>query len=597
MDRLRAHTLISNLFWWSAFFVRDCQRAKAEDRSRRTDDAIEARLSDLFEITAHLFIEMFDETTFVMRGQRIGFYKPFREPDNAGFEALPEAELSCRSQCDFDAAAADVDGDSRAATHIDTVCSRQMDESCLLSTGDHTDSDPRLPPHFGNKIPAVFGLTGGTSRRCHDFVYFVRFCEPLEFRQCLQGRAHCRIGQLSTVQTSCPKANHILLAVNNFEGKVWTDLHHDHVDGICPDIYRCNTHEDRVGSSAGLALACYTADIYLRTRRQTKGATGGDPTMNTRAPRVTTVLLQRLSRALKRHLPAAVAGNDLGVHQARVTSRRLREAVPVFATGLTGSKAGKARRKIRRLTRALGSVRELDVTVQLLDELARSPLVSRDAVEDVRARVMKERDAKRKTMIERLEDVNIEKLDRRLASVSAALNEASAEPWRKALATRLLRRSRRLTAAMNEAGQMYAPERLHAVRIAAKKLRYALELAADSGVKQAAPHVRTIKRAQDMLGKLHDWQVLETHVAAVQAEPRAGRSQSRAALENLARQIEDQCRHLHGRYVASAGALREAALAVRKVIVPLVAHPSRRTRSIKMTLSRPADTRAAAGDR
>jgi CHAD domain-containing protein len=328
-----------------------------------------------------------------------------------------------------------------------------------------------------------------------------------------------------------------------------------------------------------------------------KGSTGGDPTMNTRAPRVTTVLVQRLSRALQRHVPAAVAGNDLAVHQARVTSRRLREAVPVFATGLTGSKAGKALRKIRRLTRALGSVRELDVTVQLLDELARSPFVSRDAVEDVRARVMKERDAKRKTMIERLEQVNTEKLDRRLASLSTALNQAASEPWRKALAERLLRKSRRLTAAMNEAGQMYAPERLHDVRIAAKKLRYGLELAANSGMKHAAPHVRTIKRAQDMLGKLHDLQVLQSQVAAVQAEPRTGRPHSHAGLENLARQIEDQCRHLHGRYVASAVPLREAALAVRKVIVPQLARPSRRARSIKMTLSRPAAPRAAAGDR
>jgi len=309
------------------------------------------------------------------------------------------------------------------------------------------------------------------------------------------------------------------------------------------------------------------------------------------------VLLQRLSRELKRHLSHAVAGDDLGVHQARVTSRRLREAVPVLATGLTGSKAGKAQRKIRRLTRALGSVRELDVTVQLLDELARSPYVSRDAVEDVRARVMKERDAKRKTMIERLDEVNVEKLERRLASVGTALNEATSEPWRKALAARLMRRARRLTLAMNEAGQMYAPERLHAVRIAAKKLRYGLELAVGSGLKQAAPHVRTIKRAQELLGKLHDLQVLQTHVAAVQAEPRTGRLQSRAALENLARQIEDQCRLLHGRYSASAGALREAAIAVRKVIVPQLANPPRRVRSIKMTLSRPADARAIAGDR
>ena len=319
--------------------------------------------------------------------------------------------------------------------------------------------------------------------------------------------------------------------------------------------------------------------------------------MNTRTPLATTQLLQRLARALKRHLPAAMAGNDVGVHQARVTSRRLREAVPVFSTGLKGSKAGKAGRKIRRLTKALGSVRELDVTIHLLDELAQSPRVSRTAVEDVRTRVVKERDSRRKLMLERLKRVDADKLDRRLESVGAALGEATGEPWRKTLAARLVTRSRRLTEAMDEAGHMYAPDRLHAVRIAAKKLRYGLELAADSGVKPAALHVRTIKRAQDMLGKLHDLQVLQTHVAAVQAEPRSGRLPSREALEDLARHIEDQCRHLHGRYVATSPALREAALAVRTTIVPLLTRTPRRAKPIKMMLSRPAEPRAVAGDR
>jgi CHAD domain-containing protein len=320
--------------------------------------------------------------------------------------------------------------------------------------------------------------------------------------------------------------------------------------------------------------------------------------MNSRAPRVTTLLLQRLERALKRHVPAAVAGRDGGVHQARVTSRRLREAVPVFATGLKGSKAGKAERKIRRLTRALGTVRELDVTLTLLDELARAPQVSRSAVEDVRGRVIEERDKRRAVMLERLDNVNVDKLGRRLASVGAALQAATDEPWRKTLGARLLKRVRRLTSAMDDAGHMYAPDQLHQVRIAAKKLRYGLELAADSGLKQAAPHVRTLKRVQDMLGKLHDLQVLLTHVASVQAEPQSGRAQSRLALEDLARHIEDQCRHLHGRYIATLPALREAAVAVRKTIVPQLAHMSRRRRPVKMTLSarpRAAAARTAAG--
>jgi CHAD domain-containing protein len=290
----------------------------------------------------------------------------------------------------------------------------------------------------------------------------------------------------------------------------------------------------------------------------------------------------------------AMAGDDRGVHQARVTSRRLREAVPVLATGLKGSKAGKARRKIRRLTRALGTVRELDVTLGLLDQLARSPQVSRTAVEDVRAHVLAEREDRRARMLERLDRVDVDKLARRLASVAAALDEATEEPWRKALGARLLERSKRLGIVIGEAGQIYAPEGLHQVRIAAKKLRYGLELAGDSGLRQAAPHVRTMQRAQEMLGKLHDLQVLQTHVAAVQAAPPAGRMPPRAALDDLARHIEGQCRHLHGRYVAAAPSLREATIAIRKTIVPQLAQAPRRGRPLKMSLASASPTRKLA---
>src|SRR5690349_3512121 len=85
------------------------------------------------------------------------------------------------------------------------------------------------------------------------------------------------------------------------------------------------------------------------------------------------------ARASQRHLRTAANGDGTGVHQARVASRRLREAVPVLTEGLHGTKAGKARRKIRRLTRALGAVRELDVTLHLIDELGGRPGIPRPA--------------------------------------------------------------------------------------------------------------------------------------------------------------------------------------------------------------------------
>src|SRR6476659_3727092 len=102
-----------------------------------------------------------------------------------------------------------------------------------------------------------------------------------------------------------------------------------------------------------LRTCFYTAVIYCPF-----GRTGPHPTMNRSLPLVR--LLERRTRALRRQLAAAVAGKDTGVHQARVASRRLREAIPVLTEGLHHSHAGRAQRKIRRLTQALGSVRELD---------------------------------------------------------------------------------------------------------------------------------------------------------------------------------------------------------------------------------------------
>ena len=68
---------------------------------------------------------------------------------------------------------------------------------------------------------------------------------------------------------------------------------------------------------------------------------------------------------------------------------------------------------------------------------------------------------------------------------SFALAEASSSqdggaqlaPWR--VDAQVANRASRLSAAMAEAGAMYLPERLHAVRIAMKKLRYAVELSTE----------------------------------------------------------------------------------------------------------------------
>jgi CHAD domain-containing protein len=317
--------------------------------------------------------------------------------------------------------------------------------------------------------------------------------------------------------------------------------------------------------------------------------------MNRRQPRVTSVLLARRARALKLHLGGALAGNHHGVHQARVASRRLREAVPVLTSGVKGTKSKKALRKIRRLTKALGTVRELDVTLHVLDDLASRDTLPRLALEEVRAHVVTERDERRAAMLERMEQVNLPKLDRRLASVGSALAQSDSEEWRDALGARLVSRAKALASAMDEAGRIYAPEQLHRVRIAAKKLRYAMELASDAGVKAAAAPVRTVKRVQDTLGTLHDLQILLMHVAAVQVQP-SGRTLPEGGLALIGRALENECRHLHARYVAMIPKLTDAIAQTRTNVVPQLAHRTGRgVRPLKMTLRQRPVARRAAG--
>jgi CHAD domain-containing protein len=309
------------------------------------------------------------------------------------------------------------------------------------------------------------------------------------------------------------------------------------------------------------------------------------------------MLLERRARALQRHLPAALGGDHHGVHQARVATRRLREAVPVLSAGLAGDKQlRKARRKIRRLTRALGTVRELDVSLQILDELARRRDLPRSAVEDVRGHVVAERDRRHELMLGRLEKVDSGKLGRRLQAVAAHLEEGEqAAAWRPVLAARLVKRAKRLGSAVVEAGHIYGPERLHAVRIAAKKLRYTLELAAEGGVAAARPLVAALKRTQETLGRLHDLQILQHHVAEVQAQLPAGNGQGRGGHDAIAQVLESECRHLHARYLATVPSLTELVSACRASVIPQLARPApRAARAVKMRLARGTRSQAIA---
>ena len=96
---------------------------------------------------------------------------------------------------------------------------------------------------------------------------------------------------------------------------------------------------------------------------------------------------------------------------------------------------------------------------------------------------------------------------------------------------------------------MYGIRPLHEVRIAVKKLRYALELARAVSETTQANALRRLRTAQNQLGQLRDTQSLIAATREAQATLTNEAIWVSAELDGFVSEWEDQCRVLHARYL------------------------------------------------
>ena len=288
-------------------------------------------------------------------------------------------------------------------------------------------------------------------------------------------------------------------------------------------------------------------------------------------------VLARRHEALSTQAGAARDGDVDGVHQARVASRRLREALPVLATGLD-VRVKPLKRRLRSLTRALGAVRELDVALGMIAEL---PSASPDdaALHERWARHLRaQRQAPVQALRKSLSRRERRDLDGLLTGLVDARTHSDDAAWRTALARRIARRARDLADRIEGTGALYHPEALHEVRIAGKKLRYVLELAAETGLVRVTRALATLKTAQASLGHMHDLDVL---LSTLRAVPKTTHGKAlQAPADRVASELEHESRLLHARYLRSRAALtRVSDLAARTIVATVsgtrLAPPSR----------------------
>jgi len=227
-------------------------------------------------------------------------------------------------------------------------------------------------------------------------------------------------------------------------------------------------------------------------------------------------LFRKLDTRLKRLASEPVPRN---IHGFRTATRRL-EAVLEELTPDPDRNHAKLLKKLARLRRRAGRVRDLDVQILALRNLKLSSDAGKTrilhALSELRVR-------REKNLLQALDKATISEIRKRLKRASRSFTVPNAIDA-SALAFRMYQRLARHSGPLTEA-------LLHQYRIEGKRIRYVAEIAA--GDSRAQELVTELKRMQDVLGDWHDWLTLSEVVQRLAGDNAS--SVMIAALTNITR--------------------------------------------------------------
>ena len=249
--------------------------------------------------------------------------------------------------------------------------------------------------------------------------------------------------------------------------------------------------------------------------------------------RAAEVLLARFDEIISLRDSALDFSDIEGVHDMRVATRRLRSALRDFAPLMKKRPSKKARNDLKRLADALGAVRDQDVAIEALEKLQTEVEIAsiREGIENL---LKERRDLRQTARLDLTETLAAGKLDDLEERFTTAIDRAA-------------RRKKHVKfISFNEAGRaaiaaglehlfdlgtsVYDPlnaEKLHETRIAAKRLRYAIELFIACWGDEIAPFAEEIAAMQSFLGEIHDGDLwIEDLGARLRHEPKNAADES-----------------------------------------------------------------------
>jgi CHAD domain-containing protein len=252
-------------------------------------------------------------------------------------------------------------------------------------------------------------------------------------------------------------------------------------------------------------------------------------------------------RRMVYHEPGTRLGEDIEeLHDMRVATRRMRAALRVFGDYVDTKSIVPLGKGLRRTARVLGAVRDLDVfwekTARYLETL---PPDRQGDLEPLRAAWARERDRSRKRMLDYLRSPRYARFVRGFAaflegsgagSMPAFTMEGEPRPYRVRHVVPVAVYQRLAAVRSYDewvTGHDVPLERLHRLRIAAKRLRYTLEFFEEVLGPEAKAAIKEIKRLQDHLGDLQDAVVASDLLRGFLAWGTWGRTQAKAKASRL----------------------------------------------------------------
>lgn len=239
------------------------------------------------------------------------------------------------------------------------------------------------------------------------------------------------------------------------------------------------------------------------------------------------------------------SGDDIEhIHRMRVASRRLRAALPLFESCFPPVKFREWMVGLQKITRALGDARDTDVQIAFLLRLkerrvrkntvppegnSRKETSSADIAILLLGQLQKRRKKYQKAVLSALENLEKSEIPDQIRTCCTDLIARGRDgPKRQSLqgvsAVAASRISRGLGALLQFEHWVYTPDAVtehHAMRIAAKKLRYTMEVYAPVYRRNLEKPLVRVKKIQQILGDLHDCDVWIDTVKAMLLDERS----------------------------------------------------------------------------